>query len=242
MKKLELIPAIDLIDGQCVRLKQGLYESKTVYAKDPVEQAKIFADFGFRRLHLVDLDGAREGRVVNLNVLEGIKKHTNLTVDFGGGIRSSEDVRNVFQAGADFLTAGSIAVKNPALVENWLQTFGPEKIILGADVKNERIAIHGWQEQTQWTIFEFIEFYLPKGVKTVICTDVARDGMLQGPNLELYKTLLQRFKDLQVIASGGVQSAEDFAALEKIGLHGVIFGKAYYEGRIRPETLKDYLC
>ncbi len=236
---LTLIPAIDLMDGRCVRLTQGAYNTKKVYSMDPLEQAKLFEDVGLKRLHLVDLDGAQQGRVVNWPVLEKIKKHTGLVVDFGGGIRSNDDVQKVVEAGADFFTIGSIAVKNPSLVENWLQSFGADKIILGSDVKNERIAIHGWQEQSSWTVFELIAFYLPKGIKTVICTDVSRDGMLQGPNIELYRKLRKRYPDLHIIASGGVQGIEDFKALEQVGVDGVIFGKAYYEGRIRLELLRE---
>ena len=241
-QKMQLIPAIDLIDGQCVRLTRGAYDSKTVYSRDPLEQAKIFAEAGLKRLHLVDLDGARLGRVINLKVLEKIKQNTNLVVDFGGGVRTTYDVQQVFDAGADFLTAGSIAAKNPALVESWMQKFGGERIILGADVKGERIAIHGWQEEASWTIYDLIAFYLPRGVKTVICTDVDRDGMLQGPNVELYHQLRKRFPELKIIASGGVKDVDDFAALQQAGVNGVIFGKAYYEGFIQLEELKDYLC
>lgn len=237
-KQLTLIPAIDLMDGQCVRLTRGAFDSKKVYARDPLEQAKIFEAIGIRRLHLVDLDGAREGRLVNVAVLEKIKTHTTLSIDFGGGIRTTEDVQRVLDAGADFLTAGSIAVKNSKLVEEWLQRFGGQKIILGADVKGERIAIHGWQEESGWTVFEFIENYLLKGVRTIICTDVSRDGMLQGPNMELYRKLRERFPDLQIIASGGIQSIDDFKVLAEIPVDGVIFGKAYYEGRITLEQLK----
>ena len=239
--RLTLIPAIDIIDGQCVRLTKGDFDAKTIYATYPVDQAKIFEQAGIKRLHLVDLDGAKQRNPVNLQVLEKIKKSTQLIVDFGGGVQSSDALRQVFAAGADMVTAGSIAVKQPDLVKQWLQQFGPERIILGADVKNRFIAIHGWQEKTQTDVFNFVEFYLSSGIKTVICTDVSRDGMLQGPNLQLYDELRQRFPNLEIIASGGVKSVEDFVKLQKSGIDGVIFGKAFYEGKITLEEIEFWV-
>ncbi len=238
--KITLIPAIDIIDGQCVRLTKGDYRTKKVYFNDPVAQAQWFEQNGFKRLHLVDLDGARQRKPVNLDVLERIKRSTGLTVDFGGGIASKEALQMALNAGADMVTAGSIAVKQPDLVKQWLEYFGSERIILGADVKNRFIAIHGWQEETALNLFEFIESYIPFGIKTVICTDVSRDGMLQGPNLKLYATLRRRFPRLEIIASGGVKEAQDFDRLQKIGVDGVIFGKAFYEGRITVEAIRNW--
>ncbi len=238
-KKITLIPAIDIIDGQCVRLTKGDYRTKKVYFNDPVAQAQWFEQNGFKRLHLVDLDGARQRQPVNLHVLEDIKRRTALTVDFGGGIASRESLQSVLNAGADMVTAGSIAVKQPDLVWQWLAHFGPQRILLGADVKNRFIAIHGWQEKTQIEIFTFVQSFVNTGVKTMICTDVSRDGMLQGPNLELYAALRARFPKLKIIASGGVKEVQDFDRLQKIGVDGVIFGKAFYEGRITVEEIRN---
>ncbi len=240
MKKLTLIPAIDLIDGHCVRLTQGDFKAKKVYAADPVQQAKMFEQAGLQRLHLVDLDGVRRREPVNLSVLEQIKKETGLIVDFGGGISSQQALQSVLDAGADMVTAGSIAVKQPDLVKQWLEHFGPQRIILGADVKGERIAIHGWQEESPLDLFAFIRSYVPHGIKTVICTDVSRDGMLQGPNFELYAALRREFPQLELIASGGVQGTNDFNRLQALGVDGVIFGKAFYEGRITLEEIRDW--
>jgi phosphoribosylformimino-5-aminoimidazole carboxamide ribotide isomerase len=239
MKKIEYIPAIDLIDGQCVRLTQGDYRKKKVYHSDPVQQAKIFEQAGLRRLHLVDLDGARQRKPVNLAVLERIKRQTDLIVDFGGGIASLQDLQSAFAAGADMVTAGSIAVKQPEVVHDWLTRFSAQRIILGADVKDGHIAIHGWQQQSAWSIVEFIRSYLPFGIQTVICTDVSRDGMLQGPNFELYAELRRQFPQLQLIASGGVRQKNDLNRLQTLGVDGVIFGKAFYEGKISLEELRE---
>ncbi len=241
MKKLTLIPAIDLIDGQCVRLTQGDYREKKVYHSDPVQQAKIFEQAGLQRLHLVDLDGARQRQPVNLAVLERIKRETHLIVDFGGGISSRQALQSALNAGADMVTAGSIAVKQPELVGEWLKTFGAQRIILGADVKGRHIAIHGWQEETSLNLFAFMRSYVPHGIKTVICTDVSRDGLLQGPNLELYAALRREFPQLELIASGGVQGVNDFNRLQAIGVDGVIFGKAFYEGKITFKELDKWI-
>jgi len=238
---IELIPAIDIIDGKCVRLAQGAYEQKTVYADNPLAIASEFEDMGIRRLHLVDLDGARAGYVVNLGILEQISVQTGLKVDFGGGIKSDEDLRKVFNAGASMLTAGSLAVSNKSLVEEWLQEYGPERIILGADVRENMIAVNAWQEDTRMDIFEFIGGYKTAGAKKVICTDILRDGMLTGPSLELYRDLNNRYPDMEFIASGGVSGMKDILELEKTGVNGVIFGKAFYEGMISAEEIRKYI-
>jgi phosphoribosylformimino-5-aminoimidazole carboxamide ribotide isomerase len=235
-----LIPAIDLIGGKCVRLTQGDYQKMTVYHDNPVEMAQRFEDAGISHLHLVDLDGAKAKTVVNLHVLEGIARHTSLHIDFGGGVQSDEDIRRVFDAGAAQVTGGSIAVKNPEMFTRWLQTYGSDRIILGADARDGKIAVSGWQEITELPLSDFIGDYIAKGVKYAICTDVGRDGMLQGAAGELYAALMQQFPDLQLIASGGVGSIADVEALQSLDLYGVIIGKAFYEGRITWEELKYY--
>jgi phosphoribosylformimino-5-aminoimidazole carboxamide ribotide isomerase len=233
---MKIIPAIDIIDGKCVRLSQGDYAQKTVYNEDPLEVAKEFEDHGIRYLHLVDLDGAKSSKVVNWSVLERIATKTNLHIDFGGGVKSDDDIRGVFNAGAKQVTAGSIAVKSPETVERWINEFGGERIILGADVRNRKIAINGWLEESELEISAFLERYLKMGICTSICTDISKDGMLQGASTELYVDLLKQFPDLQLIASGGVTSIQEIIELQQKGLHGAIVGKAIYEGRI---TLKE---
>ncbi|WP_448519938.1 1-(5-phosphoribosyl)-5-[(5-phosphoribosylamino)methylideneamino]imidazole-4-carboxamide isomerase [Rhodoflexus sp.] len=235
-----LIPAIDIIGGKCVRLTQGDYQRMTVYHDNPVEMAQRFEDAGISRLHLVDLDGAKAKTVVNLQVLEGIARHTSLHIDFGGGVQSDEDIRRVFDAGAAQVTGGSIAVKNPEMFTRWLQTYGSDRIVLGADARDGKIAISGWQETTQLPLADFISDYMAKGVKYVICTDVGRDGMLQGAAHGLYAELLSQLPDLQLIASGGIGSISDVEALQTLNLYGVIIGKAFYEGRITWNELKYY--
>lgn len=235
---MKIIPAIDIIDGKCVRLSQGDYAQKTVYNEDPLEIAKEFEDHGIRYLHLVDLDGAKSSKVVNWNVLERIATKTNLHIDFGGGVKSDEDIRGVFNAGAKQVTAGSIAVKSPETVERWINEFGGERIILGADVRNRKIAINGWLEESELEISAFLERYLKMGIRTSICTDISKDGMLQGASTELYVDLLQQFPDLQLIASGGVTSIQEIIELQQKGLHGAIVGKAIYEGRIKLKELE----
>ncbi len=237
----ELIPAIDIIGGKCVRLVQGSYQQKTIYPEDPLVIAGAFADMGVRRLHLVDLDGALKGEVVNLVVLEQIVRETGLIVDFGGGVKTDKDVRSVFEAGAAMITAGSIAVSNKNLVEEWLSEFGPEKIILGADVREGRIAVNAWKENTQEGIFDFIEGYEKTGVQKVICTDISRDGMLKGPSTDLYRELTGRFPGMEIIASGGVSGMQDIRDLEKTGVKGVIFGKAFYEGYLTAGDISSYI-
>ena len=233
---IELIPAIDIIDGKCVRLSQGDYDSKKVYNENPVEVAKEMEAHGIRRLHVVDLDGAASHHVVNYNVLNRITSQTSLIVDFGGGVKSDEDLKIAFENGAQMVTGGSIAVKNPELFCHWLEVYGSEKIILGADVKDRKIAVNGWKDESACELFPFLKKYVETGIQKVICTDISCDGMLQGPSIELYKAMLEEHPDLYLIASGGVSSMEDIRALETAGVPAVIFGKALYEGRI---TLKE---
>jgi phosphoribosylformimino-5-aminoimidazole carboxamide ribotide isomerase len=237
---MELIPAIDIIEGKCVRLVQGAYEQKTVYSDNPLEIALAFEDMGIRRLHLVDLDGARAGQVVNVGILERISRQTGLVIDFGGGVKSDEDLRKVFEAGAAMITAGSLAIHNKTMVERWLREHGPERIILGADVRNNRIAVNAWQEDTRMDIFEFVGSYDGSGIRNVICTDISRDGMLKGPSLGLYEDLCKCFPDIEFIASGGVSGMQDILELERTGVKGVIFGKAFYEGRISTQKIREY--
>jgi phosphoribosylformimino-5-aminoimidazole carboxamide ribotide isomerase len=238
---IELIPAIDIIDGKCVRLVQGRYRQKKTYSDQPLLVASQFADLGIRRLHLVDLDGARAGRVVNLDTLRSIARNTPLIIDFGGGIKSDEDIRSVFNAGASMITAGSVAVKNRAKVKKWLEHYGPGKIILGADTRDGKISINAWQEDTSLGIFDFVQEYLELGITRVICTDIVRDGMLGGPALELYMALKELFPSLEIIASGGVSGMEDIRKLDRAGIHGVIFGKAFYEGNITSQEISAFL-
>jgi phosphoribosylformimino-5-aminoimidazole carboxamide ribotide isomerase len=238
---IELIPAIDIIGGKCVRLKQGDYARKNVYSDRPAEIAARFEQLGIRRLHLVDLDGAAAGHVVNLDILEDIAGKTSLNVDFGGGLKSIEDIRRVFDAGATMVTAGSAAVRDPEQVRQWLQVYGPDRILLGADIQEGRIAIRGWQEETDLHLDAFVAFWIQAGITTVICTDIERDGMLRGPAMDLYGDLRRRFPRLGIIASGGVASMRDILDLEAGGLNGVIFGKAFYEGRITEDEIVDYL-
>lgn len=233
-----LIPAIDLIDGKCVRLTQGDYDTKKIYNEDPLEVAKMFEENGIRRLHLVDLDGARQGRIINYRVLERIATRTSLIIDFGGGLKQEGDLEIAFESGAQMVTGGSIAVKDPATFTSWIQKFGNEKIILGADAKDKKIAISGWEETTDKELVSFIREYYDKGITKTICTEISRDGMLQGPAIELYKEIKEALPFLYLIASGGVSSIQDIEKLEEAGIQAVIFGKAIYEGRIR---LKDLL-
>ena len=234
---MEIIPAIDIIDGKCVRLTEGDYTQKKVYNEDPLEVAKEFEAHGIRRLHLVDLDGARAQHIVNHKVLERIATHTNLLIDFGGGLKSDEDVRIAFESGARQVTGGTVAVKNPELFLGWLERYGPERLILGADVKDGKVAVSGWQEQSELELFAFLEGYLQKGIRYSICTDISKDGRLEGSALELYKSLIARFPELKLIASGGVTTIDEVHALREAGCYGAIIGKAIYEGRIRLQEL-----
>lgn len=230
---MEIIPAIDIIDGKCVRLTEGDYSQKTIYSEHPLDIAKSFEAAGIKRLHLVDLDGAKAGKVTNWAVLESIAKNTGLVIDFGGGIKQESDLKIVFESGASLATIGSLAVKNPELFSSWLNIYGEDRFLLGADVKGEKIAIGGWLETTEETVFDFIDGYLQKGVQQIFCTDISKDGKLEGPSIELYQNIIQQFPELHFIASGGVSSMQDINALKMIGCSGVIVGKAIYEGRIK---------
>jgi len=234
---VEIIPAIDIIDGKCVRLTQGDYAQKKIYNEHPLEVARAFEDAGLQRLHLVDLDGAKAGAVRNWKVLETLAGKTGLIIDFGGGIKRAEDVEIVFNSGAALATIGSMAVKEPKVFVGWLQQYGAERFLLGADVKNEKIAVGGWLETTDRWVYDFIEEYLQQGIRQVFCTDVSKDGLLQGPSLDLYKNITGKFPQLHFIASGGVSGLDDVYRLEEIGCKGVIIGKAIYEGRISLEEL-----
>lgn len=236
---IEIIPAIDIIDGKCVRLSQGDYDAKKVYNEDPLEVAKMFQDAGIRRLHLVDLDGAKAKKIVNKAVLEKIASHTSLVIDFGGGVQSDEDIDIAFSSGASMVTGGSIAVRNSELFTSWLEKYGSEKIILGADCKDDKIAVSGWQESTSLDIIPFLNGYTHKGVKKVVCTDISKDGMLQGPSIDLYKRILSAFPDMYLIASGGVSCFQDILDLETAGIPAVILGKAIYENRVTLEELSS---
>lgn len=238
---MKIIPAIDLIDGRCVRLTQGDYNQKKVYNENPVEVAKQFEDAGIEYLHLVDLDGAKAKHIVNANVLEAIATQTNLIIDFGGGIKTNKDIQIAFNAGANQITAGSIAVKNPAMVKEWIAQYGAEKIILGADVKDGFIAINGWQETSVLDLMPFLEAYIQEGIQNCICTDVSKDGLLQGSAVDLYNDILQQFPNLNLIASGGVNSIEELRQLADIGCAGAIIGKAIYEGTITLNELTKEL-
>ena len=234
---IELIPAIDIIDGRCVRLTKGDYSQMTVYNEDPVVQAREFEQLGFKRLHVVDLDGAKSKHIVNDEVLRRITEATSLIVDFGGGIKTEEDIEKAFCAGASMVTVGSIAVTEPELFMSWLDKYGAEKLILGADVRNGKISINGWKEDSEEDLLPFLKKYIDRGVKNVLCTEISKDGTLAGPATDLYKCIMACYPDLHLIASGGVSSTEDILALEKEGIPAVVFGKAYYDGRIDVEKL-----
>ncbi len=239
---IEIIPAIDIIDGKCVRLSQGDYSQKTVYNENPLEVAKMFQDAGIQRLHLVDLDGAKAHHIVNYKVLESIATNTSLVIDFGGGLKSDDDLRIAFDCGASMITGGSIAVKNPDVFTGWIEQFGAGKIILGADVNNEKIAVGGWIETTDIELLPFIKKYMEEGIDKVICTDISKDGMLQGTSVDLYKKILAKFPNLYLIASGGVSSMHDIALLEENKVPAVITGKAIYEGKITLKQINKYIC
>jgi phosphoribosylformimino-5-aminoimidazole carboxamide ribotide isomerase len=237
---MQLIPAIDIIDGKCVRLTQGDYAQKKEYNSNPLEVAKAYEEAGIERLHLVDLDGAKQKKIVNLKILEQIASHTGLHVDFGGGVQSDDDIEAAFNAGARQVTGGSIAVKQPELFESWLQKYGSEKVILGADAKDGQIAVSGWQESSDRELFRFLEEYKEKGVQYVICTDVSKDGLLQGPSTDLYEQIIRRFPELKLVASGGVAGMQDLKDLKAIGCWGAIIGKAIYEGKITMQELATF--
>ncbi len=230
---IELIPAIDIIGGKCVRLTKGNYDQKTVYNEDPVAQAKEFEAKGFTRLHVVDLDGAKSKHIVNDAVLRQITSQTSLTVDFGGGIKSGDDIRKAFDAGATLVTIGSIAVSQPDLFMSWLNEYGAGRIILGADARNGKVSINGWKEDSTEELLPFLKKYIDAGVKNILCTDISKDGTLQGPATELYRQIMAAYPGIRLIASGGISSNEDIEDLEKAGIPAVVFGKAYYEGRLK---------
>jgi phosphoribosylformimino-5-aminoimidazole carboxamide ribotide isomerase len=238
---MEIIPAIDIIDGKCVRLKKGNFSDKTVYHDDPVKVAMTFRDNGFKRLHLVDLDGTKAARVVNNLILKKIFDATGLVIDFGGGIRSDADAELAFRSGAAMIITGSIAVKDPARVASWINKHGQYKIILGADVNNGKIVVDAWQTVTVHDLFTFIESFINKGVYKVMCTDVSRDGMMQGPAIELYRQLKVRFRDVFLIAGGGISTLAELEELREIGIDGAIIGKAIYEQTITLKELQKFL-
>ena len=229
---IQIIPAIDIIDGKCVRLTKGDYEQKKVYNDNPLYVAKMFQDNGITRLHLVDLDGARSHHIVNYRVIEAIASHTNLTIDFGGGIKTDEDLKIAFNSGAQMITAGSIAVTDHDTVSKWLQTYTADRIILGADTRNGKVSINGWKNEGEQELMDFIKSYIPNHIKNIICTDIERDGMLQGPAIKLYEQIMSAYPEINVIASGGVSSMDDIRKLDEAGVKQVIVGKAIYEGRV----------
>lgn len=237
---MRIIPAIDIIDGKCVRLSKGDYNTKKIYNVNPLEVAKAFEDNGIKYLHLVDLDGARSKQIVNYKILEQIATKTDLKIDFGGGLKSDEDLKIAFNSGAEQITGGSIAVKHSTVFERWIKNYGNQKIILGADCKNETIAISGWQEESQIKVIPFIADYHSKGIEHVICTDISKDGMLEGPSFKLYKKILNQNPNLKLIASGGVSKFEELPKLQAIGCEGVIIGKAIYENRISLKDLRNF--
>lgn len=238
---IELIPAIDIIHGKCVRLSQGDYATSRTYSENPLDIAKEIESHGLRRLHVVDLDGAASSHIVNYRVLEEIASHTSLCIDFGGGIKDDKDLAIAFECGAQMATIGSLAIKEPERFLGWLEQYGSEKIILGADARKGKIAINGWKDESREDILPFLEKYASKGIKKVICTDIERDGMLQGPSTELYQSILQKLPELCLIASGGISSLQDIERLDSMGVPAVIFGKALYEGRITLKELERFL-
>ena len=238
--KIELIPAIDIINGQCVRLTKGDYDQKTVYSDSPAKMAKSFETLGFQRLHVVDLDGAKSKHIVNDAVLKAITTETNLTVDFGGGIKTDEDIEKAFAAGAAMVTVGSIAVTNPDLFMDWLEKYGADRLILGADVRHGKISINGWKEDSNEDLLPFLKKYVDAGVKHVLCTEISKDGTLAGPAVDLYRRVMETYPALHLIASGGVSSKEDIIALDAAGIPAVVFGQAIYEGKINLQELWDW--
>jgi len=237
---MRIIPAIDIINGQCVRLTKGDYSTKKVYNENPLEVAKMFEDIGINHLHVVDLDGAKAHHIINHKILETIATKTRLKVDFGGGLKSDQDLKIAFESGANQITGGSIAVKNPSKFLDWLETYGSDKIILGADCLDQKIAIQGWQEESDQEVLEFIKDYVTKGISYVICTDIAKDGMLQGPSFDLYETILNTITPVKLIASGGISNFDELPKLADLGCEGVIIGKAIYEGNIALKQLETY--
>lgn len=238
---MRIIPAIDIIEGKCVRLSKGDYDTKIIYNENPLEVAKSFEAHGIEYLHLVDLDGAKSSKIVNYKILQQIATQTSLKIDFGGGLKSDNDLRIAFESGANQITGGSIAVKNRAIFEKWISEYGTEKIILGADAKDEKIAVSGWLEESNEDLVPFIQDYQSKGIQYVICTDIAKDGMLQGPSFDLYSKILAEAKGIKLIASGGISTFDELPKLAELGCEGTIIGKAIYEGRISLKQLENYI-
>lgn len=239
---MRIIPAIDIIEGKCVRLTKGDYSTKKIYNENPLEVAKQFEDSGIEFLHVVDLDGAKASHIVNYKVLEQIATKTNLKIDFGGGLKSNEDLKIAFESGANQITGGSIAVKNPNVFESWIDIYGSERIILGADCNNEKIAVSGWQEESELEVIPFIQAYQAKGIQYVICTDISKDGMLEGPSFDLYEKILSKATEgIKLIASGGISTFEELPKLVELGCEGVIIGKAIYENKISLKQLEQFI-
>jgi len=238
---IEIIPAIDIMNGKCVRLSQGDFQTQKIYSESPAEVAKQFEEAGIKRLHIVDLDGAKKGNIVNIEVLKNIASQTKLKIDFGGGIKTTEDAEKVFNAGASIINIGSIAIKQPDIVVEWIEKFSAEKILLGADVKDEKIVINGWQQSTEINIIAYLKDWFSKKMNNVFCTDVSKDGLLQGASINLYKKILEVIPGIHLTASGGVSSIKDVEELEAIGCSGVIIGKALYEGKIKLNELKKFI-
>jgi phosphoribosylformimino-5-aminoimidazole carboxamide ribotide isomerase len=238
---MRIIPAIDIIEGKCVRLSKGDYDTKKIYNENPLEVAKSFEAHGIQYLHLVDLDGAKSSQIVNYKVLEQIASKTNLKIDFGGGLKSDSDLKIAFESGANQITGGSIAIKQPEVFKAWIQQYGADKIILGADAMNEKVAISGWLEESKEEVIPFIQGYQKEGIQYVICTDISKDGMLEGPSFELYQRILEQTKDLKLISSGGISTFDELPKLAELGCEGTIIGKAIYEGRISLKQLESYI-
>jgi len=238
---MRIIPAIDIINGKCVRLTKGDYSTQKIYNENPLEVAKMFEAHGIKYLHLVDLDGAKASCIVNYKVLEQIASKTDLKIDFGGGLKSDADLKIAFELGANQITGGSIAVKNPTLFRSWLDRYGPDKIILGADARSEKVAVSGWLEESDKDVVPFIQNYVKHGISYVICTDISKDGMLQGPSFDLYKKILRQVGNVKLIASGGISCFEDLPKLVALGCEGAIVGKAIYEGKISMEEIEGYI-
>jgi len=238
---MRIIPAIDIIEGKCVRLSKGDYNTKKIYNENPLEVAKSFEDSGIQNLHLVDLDGAKSSRIINHKVLEEIASKTKLKIDFGGGLKTDEDLKIAFESGANQITGGSIAVKNQTLFKEWINQYGTEKIILGADANNRKIAVSGWLEESNEDVIPFIQNYQLNGISYVICTDIAKDGMLEGPSFELYKDILANCNNIKLIASGGISTFDELPKLSELGCEGTIIGKAIYEGRISLKQLENFI-
>ncbi len=238
---MRIIPAIDIIDGKCVRLSKGDYNTKKIYNENPLAVAQSFEDHGIQYLHLVDLDGAKSSQIVNYKILEQIASKTNLKIDFGGGLKSDTDLRIAFESGANQITGGSIAVKNPELFKQWIAQYGSDKIILGADAKNEKVAVSGWMEESKEDLIPFIQTYQKEGIQYIICTDIAKDGMLEGPSFDLYQKILKQVPNIKLIASGGISTFEELPKLAEMGCEGTIIGKAIYEGRISLKQLEQFI-